>query len=457
MPRQRSLVFALTMLTALAISGAAPSPARAQDEAKVCGIIGAHVPAIGLLPGILTVGSTAFAIAPGASVGSAVAVGANLCFDLTLNLSGEITDAAVVANVSSALAICGRVTGYAAATAIGPGSLTIDGATWVVAIGATMPPSMNVGADLCITLTLNGHGQIAAAAARANVTSILDLCGVVDGYVASTTTTNGSLAIAGRTLVVAIRASMPASVTVGADLCLRLTLNGFGQVSNVTTHANLSSTLEVCGQVNALTAATSAGNGSMAIGGTTHLVAAGTTLPSSITVNAYLKLRLLLDGFMRITDAAVLKVGVSAAEACASSTTLIPTPPTLGSPGPDSNTVATGSPGPSGSAGPRRLEDATIPGSNGLSRPSGRPDASAETQTAPKNLGGAGVRAEDGTPVDSGQIVPDTASLGRAGMAILQVSLPLMLLLVGLLARELVLRSRRLAAVRHPDVGVPKA
>ena len=67
------------------------------------------------------------------------------------------------------------------------------------------------------------------------------------------------------------------------------------------------------------------------------------------------------------------------------------------------------------------------------------------------------MRAEDGTPVDSGQIVPDTASLGRAGMAILQVSLPLMLLLVGLLARELVLRSRRLAAVRHPDVGVPKA
>ena len=462
MSRERSLLFALMMVTALAVSGAAPQPVRAAEEAKVCGIVAVHVRATGLLPGILTVGSSSFVIAQGTTLGSAVSVGANVCLDLTFNSTAEIAAAAVTPNVSSMLVICGTVTRYVAATAIAAGSLTIDGGTSVVAIGATLPPSVSAGANLCMRLTLNGHGQIASAVVQANVTSTLDVCGVVNAYVAGSATTNGSLAIAGRAFVVAVRALMPGSVTVGANLCIRLTLNGFGQVSGGTTQANLASVLEVCGQVNAFTPATSAANGGMAIGGTTHLIVAGSALSPAITVNAYLRLRLTLDVLMRITDAKVLKVGVSVADACSSTTVLIPTPSADGEPAPDPDQGGSTLPGASGSAAPGSPNDATHSRPNGLRRPGVRPgvqpDVSAETRAGLKNACGCSrAPAPGGSHVDAGQFLPDAASMSRAAMALLQVSLPLMLLLFGLLGRELVLRGRALTAARHPEVRVPKA
>ena len=461
MSRERSLLFVLIMVTALAVGGAAPQPARAAEEAKVCGIVAVHVRATGLLPGILTVGSSSFAIAPGTTLGSAVAVGADLCLDMTFNISAEIVAATVTANVSSTLAICGTATRYIAATAIAAGSLTIDGGTSVVAIGATLPPSVSVGANLCMHLTLNGHGQISSAVVQANVTSTLDVCGVVNAYVAGSATTNGSLAIAGRAFVVAIRALMPGSVTVGANLCMRLTLNGFGQVSGGTTHANLASVLQVCGQVNAFTPATGAGDGGMAIGGTTHVIAAGAALGPAITVNAHLRLRLTLDGFMRITAAEVLKIGVSVADACSSTTVLVPTPSAAGEPAPDPDKGASTAPGASGSAAPGSPNDATHSRPNGLRpgvRPDVQPDASAETRAGTKNACGCHrATPPGGSHVDAGQVLPDTASMSRAAMALLQVSLPLLLLLSGLLGRELVLQRKALTAARHREVSVPKA
>lgn len=456
MSRKRSLLFAFIMVTALAVSGAAPQPAQGA-EPKVCGIVAVHVRATALVPGTLTVGATSLMIAPGTNLESIVAVGANLCLDLTLNSDNQITDATVTANVSSTRSICGKVTRYDAPTAIAAGALAIDGGTSVIAVGTTLPPSVNFGADLCMRLTLNGHGQISSAVIQANVTATLDLCGVVERYVAGTAAGYGSLAIADRAFVVAIRALLPDSVALGANLCMRLTLNGFGQISGGTAQANLPSAFQVCGQVDIFMAATNAGAGLITIGGTTHPIVAGTALSSAITGKAFLKLRLTLDGFMRITGADVLKVGVAVADVCKSPTVLIPPPSADGASAPNSNPGTSTSPGASGSPAPERPRNSIPSGPNGYQRPSDRPDAGAETQAGRKNACGCHrAPVQRGSDVDAGQFLPDTASLSRTAMAILQVSLPLLLLLFGLLGHELVLRRRNLAAARGRDVGVPQ-
>lgn len=448
MLRQRRLAFSLLVLMALAASGAVPPPARAVTGVKACGPVAVYVPATALLPGALTVGSTPFVIAVGKTLDSSVAVGANLCFDLMLNLGGEVTDATVTTNVSSTLALCGRVTTYTAATATAAGSLTINGVSSVVAVGTSLPASVNVGADLCMRLTLNGLRQVSAATVQANVISTMDICGPVTAYAAATVRSTGSLTVAGRTFVVAVGTSLPASVHVGANLCMHLMRNGFGQVSDGTAQANVTSTLEVCGRVTAYAAATSTSTGSITIDRTSRAVAAGTSLSSSINVNAYLKLRLTLDAYLRITDAAVLKVGVSLSDVCGSSTIPIPTP-TSGAPPPTSATLdASGGPYPSGSPVPNVQLDA-----------SDEPQATAGSKGGRSNVG---VSDDPKTAVaastDAGQIVPDTASLGRAGMAVLQVSLPLLLLLAGLITRELVLRRRRLVSpAPNHDVNAPEA
>lgn len=370
------------MLVALAAATVAPSPARAATEVSVCGSVAVYVPATTLLNGVLLVGATPFVIAAGTSLDSSVAVGADLCFDLTLTL-GSITDATVIANTTATVDVCGQVHGYAAATASSEGSLTVGGGSFVVAIGT----------------------------------------------------------------------SLPASVAVGANLCLHLILDGFGQVSSGSAQANVTSTIDVCGQVIALTAATATSDGSITIGGTSHVIAAGATLGAGTSVNAYLSLRLTLGGFGRVTDATVLKVGISAADACGTTGFLIPTPSPLGLPAPTSAPGLGGSltiPAQSDSPGASGSPAAAM-GSPRISRapPTVNTPESA-TASAPASI----ARIDDrttaaNTVVDAGQILPDTASLRRAGLAVLHVSLPLLLLFAGLIARELVLRRRRPATSRH--------
>ena len=388
MSTRRGLIFSLAMVAAVAASSAAPPPARADTELKVCGEVAAYTPATALLPGALTVGATPFLVAAGTTLGSSVAVGANLCFDLTLGLGGGITGATVVANVSSTPSVCGSVTAFTAATTTATGALTINGVTFVIAVGAALPAVVSAGADLCLRLTLNGLGQVLGATAQANATSTLDICGVVDAYAAAGSTSAGTLTIAGQTFAIAAGTTMPASVNAGADLCMRLTLNGIGQVSAAVAQANLVSTIEVCGPV--------------------------TTDP------------------------------------CGLPTVRTPEPDTVLLPGADA-----GSPAAVSDARARILLLAPIDTSVADALRNGPPGSgNVEPQPGQQNPSlGEGTAPDAAAPVDPGQILPDTASFGRAGKALIQVSLPLLLLLLGLLGREVVLRRRRTALAGQDTSG----
>jgi hypothetical protein len=375
----------LVILTALAGGVASPPPARAAGDLRVCGVVTAYLPASALLPGTLMVGPTPLVVAAGTTLHSSVAVGANLCFDVSLNLLGAVTGATITANVTSTVTLCGRVTAYTAGTPTAAGSLAINGRTFELAAGSSLPASVSLGADVCASLTLNGFGQVTAATVQANVTTVLAICGVVDGFAAASLTSNGSLTIGGQSFVVAAGASLPAAVSVGADLCFQLTLNGIGQVSNAAVQANLAPTVDV------------------------------------------------------------------------SPTISIQVPVPGSSPEPENIAAASPQPGASegpGSRGLTRMIDAldARPSSNpaGIANDSGVAPLTA-THAPAVDPPSAPAVAE--TLVNPGQILPDTASLGRTGMVILQVSMPLLLLLVGLLARELVRRRTRVAGAARGHAG----
>ena len=86
---------------------------------------------------------------------------------------------------AASLKICGEVTVYVKATALGTGLLTINGVPLVIAIGASLPASVQVGADLCIDLTTNLLGLVTGGAVSANVHAEVKVCGVVQAYTAA--------------------------------------------------------------------------------------------------------------------------------------------------------------------------------------------------------------------------------------------------------------------------------
>jgi hypothetical protein len=283
---------------------------------------------------------------------------------------------------AASLQVCGTVSLYVQATTVLNGALTIGSSALVVAAGTTLPAEVQVGANLCLTLQLDLSGRITGATVSANATATLDICGQVSAYAKATALSTGSLTIHGRTLVIATGAVLPAAVTVGADLCLHLTLNGFGQISGGTAQANVTSTIDVCGQVTAFAQASATANGHLTIGSLSKTIAAGTVLSSSIQVGAFLKLRLTIDVFGRIAGATVLKVGVSVADACGTSTAT-PAP-----------TAAPTAPG-GGGATP------TPPDNGGVPPPGGTP------------LPGGGTPPPGGTPLPGGGTPPPGDGTGE--------------------------------------------
>lgn len=253
---------------------------------------------------------------------------------------------------AASLQVCGEVSVYVKATALLSGALTIGPSAFVISAGTTLPAEVQAGANLCLDLQLNLSGEITGARVSANATATLDICGQVSAYVAATATATGSLTIHGRSLVVAAGAKLPSQVLVGADLCLHLTLNGFGQVTGATAQANVTSTLDVCGQVTTYVAAAATANGRLAIGSVDKKIAAGTALSSSVKVGAFLRLRLTIDVFGRIAGATVLKVGVSLADVCGTTATATPKP--TGTPAPG------GSPAPGATPTPAPIVDAGV-------------------------------------------------------------------------------------------------
>ena len=425
--------------------------ANAHVKLKVCGTVTAYTEATATTAGLLKVGSKTWTLAVLSSLPATVDVGADICIELELDGHGHVSDGEVAANVETSVRICGTVAAYTAATASALGQLNIAGHTWVVALATQLPASVQAGADLCLDLSLNGFLQVKDGDVTANVEGSLEICGTVTAYAAATATTLGQLKVAGRTLVMALDADLPASVRAGADLCLDLTLNGFLQVKDGTAVANVESTLEVCGQVTAYVAATPTADGSLTIAGILRKVRAGADVDAGVAAGAYLKLRLTTDVFARIAKATVVKVGVSVNDACSDAV-----PDASQEPGSSSDPGSSQEPGSSNDPG-----SSQDPGSSPAPDSSHEPGASGPPAGDIDSCVDGGV-GTIGRGSGDDTFLPSTDALGRATGVIASNAIPL--LAIGLLgALGAWYRSRRrqeeyaLAEGMEPEAVVSNA
>jgi hypothetical protein len=406
--------------------GSGPLAQSAQASSlKLCGQVNAYVKPTLLATGLLTINDVPLVVGVGVALPASVAVGADLCADLTTDAFGLVTGATITANAHVDVRVCGRINAYAAATATATGLLKVGETTFTIGLGAKLPASVTVGANLCLALKLDGFGRVSDGTVTVNATAAVKICGQVTAFSTASASSTGSLGIAGRTLVVAIGASLPASVHAGADLCLDLVLNGFGQVSGGTAVLDVTTTLDVCGQVTAYVAATANADGSLAVNHTARAVAAGTVLDARIAAAAFVKLRLVIDVFGRISDSIVLKVGASLDDACAvtlpgATPDLTPFPGTTPGPGPTAlpgqSPAPTPGPGASPSAGPGGASSAT-PGPGG---------GGSGADTEPADQCGNGATKNRAT--DTTTLLPDTAEIGRAGEVVVGNAIPLVAL-----------------------------
>jgi hypothetical protein len=437
--------------------------ANVTTTVEICGTVQAYVKATATTAGSLRIGGRTFVIAPNADLPASVDVGADICIELKLNGFGQIKDGQVSANAEATVKICGTVQVYEQATLQSTGKLKIAGRTFTLGLGADLPQSLDVGDEVCLNLTLNGYGQVSKGSIKAGAETTLELCGEVKAYTEATATSYGLLRIAGHSFDTALNSNLPASVDAGADLCLRLRLNAFGQVQDGTATANVTTTLEVCGQVDAYVAATASNDGRIRIGAVDRTIAAGTDVAASVEVDAYVDLRLTIDAFGRVAKVTVLKVGATLAQACGgpaptpaptatprpSATPTpaptrtpgptntpdpdqTPTPEPTGTPNPTGTPGATATPSPTGSASPTDGPTPTgTPGPDGTPTPSESAAVVPPTPAPTEETCVTGVVAPGsgpGTGTTSDLTLPDTAAFGRAGGLLLVLSVPLLLL-----------------------------
>jgi hypothetical protein len=407
----------LTTSVGGSITGATVT-ANVHAQVQVCGTVAAYVKATATATGLLKVGSHSFTIGIGSHLPASVQVGADLCLDLDIDGFGRVAGGTVTANAHVHIAICGQVTAYAAATATATGLLKVGSHSFILAIDSRLPASVKVGANLCLDLEIDGNGRVSNGTATANVETHVKVCGTVAAYTAATATDTGLLKIGGRTFDTGIDSDLPANVHAGADLCLDLTLNALGQVDRGSAVANVTATLDVCGQVTAYAAATSTSDGSLTIGGVARKIAAGTDLDSQVHASAFLKLRLVTDVFGRVASASVLKAGVSLEDVCGASVPSTPAP--TQAPGASQGPAASASPGAS-----------DAPSASGAPGASAAPDATQSPSQAVAGLETCGSGVGGGTPGLNDTILPDTDAIGRATGIVAANLLPL--LAVGLL------------------------
>ena len=266
---------------------------------SVCGLVSTYTAATGSSPGSIAIGNRTLPIAAGAAIegSSLIVVGANLCLTGTLNGLGQIVSpTSVVTQVTTEVSICGVVSAYTAATASTPGLITIGNQALPIAAGTVIEGSslIGLGANLCLTGTVNAGGQLVApTSVTTNVSASINVCGVVAAYTAATSFTSGTITIGGNTFPIATATVIAGSnlIAVGVDICLNGTVNAFGELippSTVTVNAGTS--ISVCGVVSAYTASMFGASGSITIAGQTFSISPSTTIDGAglITVGANL-------------------------------------------------------------------------------------------------------------------------------------------------------------------------
>ena len=218
-----------------------PSSVSANVSAavNVCGVVVAYTAATASTPGSITIGGNTFPIAVGTAIDGSglITVGANLCLNGTVNAAGQlIPPSTITVNAGTSLNVCGVVTAYTAATAAAPGSITIGGQTFSIAPGTVLAGNVQVGANLCLSATINPGGQIGGGSATPNPanpppTTPVNACGVVTAFTPATSTSSGSITIGGQTFVIAAGTTFGPEVSVGASLCFTLPVTPGGEIA----------------------------------------------------------------------------------------------------------------------------------------------------------------------------------------------------------------------------------
>ncbi|MGH2443262.1 MAG: hypothetical protein ACRDFX_08880, partial [Chloroflexota bacterium] len=108
-------------------------------QISVCGTVSSFTDPTAFLSGSITIAGISFPVAASTVFsGGSFVVPATLGMTLTLNGQGQVTAAVITASSCTSTTITGPVTAFSPATATTPGSITINGVTYSVAVGTVL-------------------------------------------------------------------------------------------------------------------------------------------------------------------------------------------------------------------------------------------------------------------------------------------------------------------------------
>lgn len=159
-----------------------------------------------------------------------------------------------------------------------------------------------------VTATLMLCAQVTLRASAQSQPATVTISGQVTAFQAPSSTSAGSITIAGRTLTIDAGTAITNQnlIVVGSQIALMATLDSSNNITNPATVMADTATVEtVCGMVTAFTAPTATQGGSLTIMGQTFQIEAGAqfTTTSPITVGSNNCLTLTLDAFGQIVAA----------------------------------------------------------------------------------------------------------------------------------------------------------
>jgi hypothetical protein len=283
------LAFSLFALQQAApYAGATSKKKTKETSVNVCGQITGYTPATATSPGLLRINSTNYTIAPGVVIGgqALISLNATLCFDFTVNGAGQVTlPSAVTGSIST---ICGGLEEYQAASLNAPGVLKIAGQAFQIAPGTNIQSegTLIIGANICLTATLNQGGQISPpSAAIANLPKQLGVCGNVNTYTAATNTAAGLLNVGGIFLTTAPGTTI-SGLTVGQNQCMVLFQDAFGRIINpASAVANGDTKVRACGVVSEYRPANGVTLGLLRIAGTSFSIALNNNITGGAAIH----------------------------------------------------------------------------------------------------------------------------------------------------------------------------
>lgn len=141
----RMLVFAAALALMLSFSVQQRAEAVGGSggaQVTVCGTVTAFTAATPTTAGSIAIGSTVFVIAVNTTLvnQNSLMVGQPACVTLFVDASGQVTGGEVTAgvNAGASVKVCGVVTSYTAATNVLPGTLTLNGVVYTIAVGGSL-------------------------------------------------------------------------------------------------------------------------------------------------------------------------------------------------------------------------------------------------------------------------------------------------------------------------------